>query len=541
MARNTGTAFPGRRAGLLLATAATLALAWPAGAALAQRGGPQPRAEQGPSKSPGGNPGGGNQGGACRPNPDLRIALQAADAASAPPLQPGRAVCLTLRRGQSAYFRVAAEAGSHYTVTTRRLSGETDTVLALLNRAGRTVSGDDDGGREPLSSLLEVGPELEPGLVRAGTLQSQGGTFEVIVTRSAAVPPPDFPVTLDGARAGQPLAAGETRHLRLRRQQAAFFALPEELGSLAATTTNLRGDTDTVLAVVDADGRVLAEDDDGGEGFASDLPLAGLAAGPLFLRVTTLDGSAGEFDLTLRREAPQAVPDFPTSLSAARERPPLAADSTTHLVLRRRQAAFFALPPGQDLIALTRNLRRQTDTVLALLDADGAVLLEDDDGGGGFASRLATRSAGGHAAFLRVQTLDGSGGGEFDLVLRSVGARSGQAGGVAGTIEQARQRPSPVVGEAVAVTLEAGEAGVFSLPYDGRPLVAMTFGLGQGTDTVLELLDADGGVLDTNDDIETSLASRLEIGAEPRPAFLRVRQVGNGPAEFQLVLIRPSR
>lgn len=539
MARNTGTASSGRRAGLLLAAAATLVLAWPAGAALAQRGSGQPQAEQGPSKSLGGSPRGGNQGGACRPNPDLRIALQAADAASTPPLQPGRAVCLTLRRGQSAFFRVAGEAGSHYTVATRRLAGETDTVLALLNRAGRMVSGDDDGGREPLSSLLEVGPELAPGLVRAGTLQSQGGTFEVIVTRSAAVPPPDFPVTLDGARSGQPLAAGETRHLRLRRQQTAFFALPAELGSLAATTTNLRGDTDTVLAVVDTDGRVLAEDDDGGEGFASDLPLAGLPAGPLFLRVTTLDGSAGEFDLTLRQEAPQAAPDFPTSLTGARERPPLAADSTTHLVLRRRQAAFFALPPGQDLIALTRNLRRQTDTVLALLDADGAVLLEDDDGGGGFASRLATRSAGGHAAFLRVQTLDGSGG-EFDLVLRSVGGRSGQTGGVAGTIEQARQRPSPVVGEAVAVTLEAGETGVFSLPYDGRPLVAMTFGLAQGTDTLLELLDADGGVLDTNDDIETSLASRLEIGAEPRPAFLRVRQVGSGAADFQLVLIRPS-
>jgi hypothetical protein len=534
MARNTGTLPPGRRMGVWLA-AATLALALPVGVASAQRGGSQPPAELGPMKRSGGS-----QGGACRPAPDLRIALQAAEAASAPPLQPDRPVCVNLRRGQSAYFRIAAQAGSHYTVTTRRLAGETDTVLAVLNRAGRTVSGDDDGGQEPLSSLLEIGPELEPALIRVGTLQSQGGSFELVLTRSAPVPPPDFPVTVQGAQAGPPLAAGETRHLRLRRQQAAYFALPEARENLAVTTTNLRGDTDTVLAVVDADGRVVAEDDDGGEGFASDLPLAGLPAGSLFLRATTLDGSAGEFDLTLRQEAPQAAPDFPTSLSAARERPPLAPDSTTHLVLRRRQAAFFALPKGQDLIALTRNLRGRTDTVMALLDADGAVLLEDDDGGGGFASRLATRGAGGQASFVRVQTLDGAGG-EFDLVLRPVGGSGGNAGGIARTIEQARQRPSPQVGEAMAVTLEAGEAGVFSLPYDGRPLIAMTFGLGRSTDTVLELLDADGGVLDASDDIETSLASRLEIGAEPRPAFLRARQVGDGPAEFQLVLIRPSR
>jgi hypothetical protein len=537
MARNTGTSPLGRCNGLLLAAAMTsLVLALPGGAALAQRGGSQAPVELGPMKRSGGS-----QGGACRPNPELRIALQAAEAASAPPLQPGRAVCVNLRRGQSAYFRVAAEAGGHYTVTTRRLAGETDTVLAVLNRAGRTVSGDDDGGQEPLSSLLEIGPELEPALIRVGTLQSQGGTFELVLTRSAPVPPPDFPVTVQGAQNGPPLAAGETRHLRLRRQQSAYFALPDARENLAATTTDLRGDTDTVLAVVDADGRVLAEDDDGGEGFASDLPLAGLPAGPLFLRATTLDGSAGEFDLTLRQEAPQSAPDFPTSLSAARERPPLAPDSTTHLVLRRRQAAFFALPVGQELIALTRNLRGRTDTVLALLDASGAVLSEDDDGGGGFASRLATRGAGAQAAFLRVQTLDGSAGGECDLVLRPVGGGGGNAGGVAGTIEQARQRPSPLVGEAIAVTLETGEAGVFSLPYDGRPLIAMTFGLGRSTDTVLELLDADGDVLDANDDIETSLASRLEIGAEPRPAFLRARQVGDGPAEFQLVLIRPSR
>jgi hypothetical protein len=536
MARISGKLSPEGRSGPLLATVATLALLLPSGAALAQRDRAQAQPVQaGPSKSAA--PGTGEAG--CRSDSGRRIAFRAADAASTPPLQPDRAVCLRLQRGQSAFFRVAAEAGSHYSVTTRRLGRETDTVLAVLNAQGRMVSGDDDGGREPLSSLLEIGPELRASLIRAGTLESQGGSFEVVLTRMAPAPPPDFPVTLEDARARPALEVGQLRPLTLRRGQVAYFALPESRENLAATTRDLRRDTDTVLAVLDADGRVLAEDDDGGEGFASDLPLAGLPPGPLFLRASTLDGSAGEFSLQLRQEAPVPAADFPTSLESARERGPVAVDASVHVVLRRRQAVYLALPPGQNVVLQTRNLLRNTDTVMALLDADGAVLLEDDDGGGGFASRLATRSAGGHAAFVRVQTLDGAGG-TFDLALRPVGPAPGNSG-VGGTIEEARRRPSPPVGEALAVNLEAGEAGVFSLPYDGRPLIAMTFGLGQNTDTVLELLDAEGSVLDANDDIETSLASRLEVGAEPRPAFLRVRQVGEGPAEFQLVLIRPAR
>ena len=110
--------------------------------------------------------------------------------------------------------------------------------------------------------------------------------------------------TEPGAPFGASIAAatavtlGQTLSLRLRRGEEAFFRLPE--GNLVAFTSNLRGSTDTVLALLDAQGQVLAEDDDGGGGLASRLviPQSG-KNGPAFLRASILGGGAGAFELVV--------------------------------------------------------------------------------------------------------------------------------------------------------------------------------------------------------------------------------------------------
>src|SRR5690606_700393 len=103
----------------------------PAGAAWAQKERAAPQAQGGgASKDPA------PAGADCRSSAGARVALRAADAANVPPLQPDRAVCVRLQRGQSAFFRVGAEAGQYYSIATRRLGRDTDTVLALLNAQG---------------------------------------------------------------------------------------------------------------------------------------------------------------------------------------------------------------------------------------------------------------------------------------------------------------------------------------------------------------------------------------------------------------------
>jgi hypothetical protein len=506
-----------------------LGLALPLGSALAADPAP---ASANPKQQ---RPAGGAD--ACRSG---AVALRAEDAATTPPLRPGEPVCLRLRPRQSAFFRVAPEVGPFYTVSTRKLARETDTALALLDSQGRVLVEDDDSGAEELSSSIEAGPELNAALLRAGTLEGQGGSFELVLVRDEARPPPNFPLSLVQAASQPALEPGQELRLRLRRGQSAYFALPAGREGLVARTLDLEGNVDTSITLLDANGTQIDEDDDGGGGNASALPLDGAPAGPLFLRIALVGNGRGSFSLALRQEPPPPPPDFPTSLEAARQQGPLAADGTRSITLRRRQQAIFALPPGELLQIHTRNLGNDTDTVLALLDQDGEVVAEDDDGGAGFASSLSTAKASAQPFFVRASTLNG-GPGRFDLVLRSVGGGGARAASQAASIEEAARRPTLLPGEAVAVRLAAGQAAVFGLPQDGHPVQALTFDLQDGADTVLELLDADGEVLDQNDDADGGLASRLLAGPQPRPAFLRATGNEGAAADFSLVIIRPAR
>jgi len=500
---------------------------------------PAPRREAAPRPAPGGGPAKSASppaGSAIPPAARPAFALSAEDAAGTPPLQPGQAVAVTLRRGQQAFFRVAPEAGEAWSVVTRRLGRDTDTMLAALDDAGAVVTEDDDGGGENLASRIEIQPGDGARLVRAGTLEDTGGRFEVVLNREQALPPPDFATTAEQAAQRPPLAPGQPARVRLRRGQQAFFALPADRTDLIAVTRDLSRGADTVLALVDSSGRVLGENDDDGRGLASLLPLAG-GDGPVFLRASLVGDTVGSFDVTLEREAPLPAPDYPTSVEEARARGPVAPGQRIRVELGRGRQAFFALPPGTALTLSTTDLADEADTVLALLDESGELVLEDDDGGGGLASRLRTADAGRPAAFVRASLLNGARGGFALVVADATSAPTPE--GVATSLEEARRRPTPILGEAMRLRLEVDQEAYIPLPHDGRPALAMTFGLEDGTDTVLALLDESGAVLSENDDAD-GLASRVEVPASPRPAFLRVKLLGATAGAFNLVLVRPA-
>ena len=472
---------------------------------------------------------------------DKRAATSSAPRSTAPAeriLRPGQPLRLRLSSSRERLsFRIAPEAGAHFVVVTRNLASGVDTVLELLDQSGRILERDDDGGDEPLASSLEVGGARPGSRIRVQTIGAPG-EFEILLTRATPAAPPDFPTSLSAAQAAPPLAVGTPRRIRLQRGQTAFFALPEDTRELGAMTRNLARRSDTVLALVDASGRVISEDDDGGdEALASYLAIP-QAPRPLFLRASGIGNGTSEFDLVLEPEAPVAPPDFATTLVEASHRPPLEVGSSRRIELRRGQTAYFALPEGDDLFAITRNLAPGTDTVLHLVDGNGREIETDDDGGDeDLASRLELPGVR-TGLFLRAGSLNGRRA-AFDLALEREAA--GSRSQFASTIEEARSRPPLAPGQAVRVTLRQNQSAVFALPQGSVALEALTRGLSRGADSVLELLDADGRVMEEDDDGgDENLASRLDIPTGDRPLFLRVRALSRGSFDLLVQPVAPA-
>ncbi len=461
------------------------------------------------------------------------LALELADALTQPPIALGAIVPVELARGQSAYIRLPDGAGD-LVAQTRRLSRDADTVMALVDSQGRVLDEDDDGGEENLASRIEIGADQRgPLFLRVGLLEGAAGRFDVTLNSAPPVDPNGPARTLTEAVGRPPLAVDQPLRLMLRARQEAFFRLPANVPDLIAITRSLDAGTDTVLTVMDANGRELTSDDDGGEEqLASRVEVPAGQRRPLFLRAATLGG--GAFDVVLLPDVPSAAPSFPRSLREAMAAPALTIGQQVTVRLRRGQTAVFRLPEG-DIAVTTSNLRRGTDTVLTLVDADGQDVTEDDDGGGGLASRLEVAAADARPALVRARIL-GESAGEFDL---SVEADAPQPVTFPTSLQAAAAAPVLQPGTAVPIRLRRGQSAYFMLPPG--EVVVMTRDLRDGTDTVLELLDAAGQVLAEDDDGSEGLASRLVVEASRKGnVFVRAGVLGEGAGAFELAVMPPG-
>lgn len=459
------------------------------------------------------------------------LALDQSEAAQRPPLTPGMSVKITLGRGDSAYFRLPEGMGD-LIAQTRALDGDTDTVMALLDAQGRVIEEDDDGGDENLASRIEIGGDQRgPLFLRVSVFEQAAGAFELVLEQAPPRDPADPPRTLTEAATRPALDVGQSVAMTLRGRQEAYFRLPDDGRDLVVATRRLARGTDTVLALLDANGREIAEDDDGGEEqLASRLEVPGSQRRPLYVRAGVL-GSGGGFELTVQPDTAPAAPAFARSMREAAGRPPLEIGQVHALRLRRGQSAYFLLPEG-DIAVLTRNLRRGTDTVLGLLDQEGNEIAEDDDGGGGLASRLEVAASQRRPLVVRARGLSDSAA-EFELVVE---ADAREAPAFATSMREAAAAAALEPGAVVPVRLRRGQSAWFALPSGA--FVAMTRNLRDGTDTVLELFDESGRSIADDDDGGGGLASRLDVDAQQKGRlFLRAGTLGDTAGAFDLVLL----
>jgi len=202
--------------------------------------------------------------------------------------------------------------------------------------------------------------------------------------------------------------------------------------------------------------------------------------------------------------------------------------------LRRGQGAVFRLPEG-DIAVMTRNLSRNADTVLTLVDGEGNEIVEDDDGGGDLASRIEVAATDARPLFVRARLL-GDASGSFEIVAV---ADTPEPVTFPLSLEAAQQAPAMQPDVAVPIRLRRGQQAYFRLPAGAQ--VIQTQELRDGTDTVLELLDASGQVLAEDDDGAEGLASRLQVDmARKGDLFVRASVLGNVSGAFELILLGSS-
>jgi hypothetical protein len=203
------------------------------------------------------------------------------------------------------YFE--AEEGATYVIETSNLGDDIDTVIYLYDQDENELAEDDDGGREPLSSRL-YWTATEDGTLYAeikdwGDNAGPGTEYDISLSLGEAFEADEYEPD-DSLAQARRVAVGEAQahnmHVAGDIDWVSFEA--EEGTTYVIETSNLGDYIDTVIYLYDEDENELAEDDDGGDGWASRLEWTAAEDGTLYVKIEDWGSAAGpgtEYDISL--------------------------------------------------------------------------------------------------------------------------------------------------------------------------------------------------------------------------------------------------
>lgn len=184
-----------------------------------------------------------------------------------------------------------------------------------------------------------------------------------------------------------------------------------EVRERANVVLETRTDGDTLLSLYDSGGKLLAEDDDGGDGRASRLE-GSIEAGTYLLVVSAYGSNVvRSYEIWMEGTGTSSTPSTGTCPYEKESNDTMGlADDLTGVGAVACRTGSVAPVGDVDVYSFRLDLaaavaietRTDGDTVLRLYDSGGRFLAEDDDGAGGRASRIAsTLEAGRYYATVR--------------------------------------------------------------------------------------------------------------------------------------------
>jgi Caspase domain/Bacterial pre-peptidase C-terminal domain len=186
-------------------------------------------------------------------------------------------------------------------------------------------------------------------------------------------------------------------------------------------------DFDTYLRIEDADGKNLAEDDDGGEGRNSRLRFSPTRSGEYRMIATTFRAGSGTYDLTVEKTSgPRPVAQAQAGQEVLNVSDQLAANDPKDRMRTESYAKVFKADLKAGVGYTIDLVSTDFDTYLRLEDSAGKHLMEDDDSGVGLNARL-TLTPSADASYRIVATSYKPATGRFTLTVRANGQGRGAA------------------------------------------------------------------------------------------------------------------
>lgn len=382
------------------------------------------------------------------------------------------------------------------TIMARSVEGELDTTLELLDAAGEQVAFNDDHDSdraelERFDSLIDS-VELSPGTYTlvVSTFSGTGeGIIEVTIENQASAPEPTAApeVPTDDEAAEAIIAASVDDNGTFEYE---FEGAAGDVVTVTARATD--NSLDTVLAVLDSTGEVIAENDD----HDTDDPALGrydsrIEAlrlpddGAYTVTVRGFAGSGGEFELIIARAGDSGETEAPE------------ADITSDTITDSLDVGDVFVRELEvnagDMYTITVNaLSEDLDPVVGIYDSEGALITNNDDHGGADSTLSFLDSRIERYIFTQsgTVTIEVSGYrdtfGEFKLTIERVATDAPTDAGsdelLTGEIDAndtVEKRIDVQAGDYVTITLRS---------------------LSENFDPFLELISLDGDVLAINDD-----------------------------------------
>jgi hypothetical protein len=172
-------------------------------------------------------------------------------------------------------------------------SSTLDSYLELYDPSGRMVASDDDGGGN-LDSLIEgyVLPDSGTYTIMASSYSGEDGSYRLSLERT------DSGVEIG---VGGEIDFGETVDGRVMTERGDEWTFTAGAGDVVTIDMESRS-LDTYRELLDPDGRLIAEDDDGGDNTNSKIDNFWLEEGGTYTIVALgYSGDIGPYDLTLER------------------------------------------------------------------------------------------------------------------------------------------------------------------------------------------------------------------------------------------------